>query len=99
MPLLFSLHLSSHREGFGKPFVRAVERGLVGVYRAGKPYGPDRAAIREALPHYYRKAFDRADGTFWLTEGTENFHVDLRDARGRYLNRVYAMAYDFDPGT
>jgi len=42
---------------------------------------PDRDAIRAALPHYWRKAFDRA--AVWHTSDTLHAGVTLHSAAGR----------------
>ena len=59
---------------------------LVGTWVDGRPWLPDPAAFRAALPFRWRKAFDR-DGAFWHGEGSA--YVTLRDRRGRYLATVY----------
>lgn len=65
--------------------------GLVGDWHAGKLYRPDNAALRAALPHRWRKAFDRSQ--LWHVENaarrSEGFRVPLHSARGRYLATVY----------
>lgn len=115
MPTLYSMHLSRHVDGFGKPSVPAViAPALSGHYGEDERdiVQPDRAAIREALPHYYRKAFDRA-GSFWFPKDTITFdrsvspwvskgskaaaYVALYSTRGRWLNTVYAIPYSFNP--
>jgi hypothetical protein len=96
MALHFQLMTGSRIRGFGKPVVKAAERGLTGVYREGKPYGPDMSAVRECLPFRFRKAFDRAGGTWWFISGEEEraSYVTLRDRRGKYLATIYANAVD-----
>lgn len=100
--LLYTLCLSRHVPLFGKPSVRAKEQGLIGHYRDKKPYAPDPEAVREALPYRYRKAFDRSGGQFGFyadPPGKEGpCTLTLRNARGGYLNTLYAFPYDFDPG-
>lgn len=96
MVLLFELTLSKPVKGFSAT-VGAQPSGLVGVYRQGVPYEPDRAAIRAALPHYYRAAFDRNKGSFWFERDREecNAYLTLYDRRGKHLNTIYANAYDY----
>lgn len=98
MPLLYSLHLSRHINGFGKPSVRSVQAMLAGhqCSETRETVRPDATAVRDALPHYYRKAFDRTGGMFWFSsEADKPAHLTLRDRRGRYLNTVYALPYQF----
>jgi len=89
----------------------AVVRGMEDsdTFRAyhlhnGKHYVPDYAAIRAALPHYYRAAFDRAKNRFWysMTLARELNHVIYRDnacnvqlytTRGKLIGTVYATPY------
>lgn len=100
MALLFSLHLSHHVDGFGKPSVHARPAGIVGHYVDGVPYQPDRDAVRAALPHYWRKAFDRTNGTWWFNkhDATMPATLSFSDRRGRYLNTLYAIPYQFSAG-
>jgi hypothetical protein len=99
MTLLFNLALSRHIKGFGKPSVHCTERALTGVYVGDKPYGPNNEEVRNCLPHRYRKAFDRAQGVWWFDKDKPEVaaYCTLRDYRGRYLNTVYANAYEFTP--
>ena len=97
MALHFQLFAGGTRlKGFGKPVVHAVERGLTGVYRDGVPYGPNLTEVRECLPYRFRKAFDRANGTWWFVSGEEEkaSYTTLRDRRGKYLATIYANAVD-----
>jgi hypothetical protein len=69
----------------------------------GKHLRPDYAAIRQALPHYHRKAFDRAGGWWFpLTMRQAISHciivdnacsLTLTDRRGRLLGTIYAIPY------
>lgn len=89
----YCLHLSRHVDRFGKPFAPAVPAMLCGHLDSdsGAIVSPDAAAVRSALPHYWRKAFDRA-GSFWFPkDGNGAAHVALHDSRGRYRNTVYAI--------
>lgn len=99
MPLLFSLHLSKGRAGFGKPRVAGVNADLAGhlctetnTLRMPKPDD-----VLQALPHYYRKAFERAAKRFWFPSDARTPYVHLCDSRGKYLNTLYAIPYQF-PG-
>lgn len=77
--------------GFKGANVQAVEAGLVGFYHGGKPWTPDRTAIRALLPHRWRAAFDRAGG-FWSDahHNATPAYVHVTDRRGRHLTTVYA---------
>lgn len=103
MATLYSLHFGRHPKGFGKPCVKAVRAKLAGNLcpETGEIVRPDTQAVREALPHYYRAAFDRAIG-FWFRSvpGGDCFkpaYVTLRNSRGKYLNTLYAIPYSFTP--
>lgn len=72
----------------------------------GKHLVPDYAAIREALPHQHRKAYDRA-GRWWfpvtlhselsgLPDQRNACSRTLRDAKGRLLGTLYATPYLYD---
>jgi hypothetical protein len=81
--------------GFKGGRVPAVEAGLVGVWRDGKPWTPDRAAVRALLPAAWRAAFDRS-GAFWFdkSDPTRPAYLHLRDTRGRRRTTIYANATD-----
>lgn len=106
MTLLFSLHLSSNKKGFGKPSVRGEPSALIGVWdsKQRKLVKPCAESVRAALPHYYRKAFDRSGGNFWFNkhalgikqEKASAPYLHLRDSRGRWINTIYAIPYDFE---
>lgn len=96
MTLLFDLRLSHHKAGFGKPCVAAEAAQLVGWWHEGSPHRPNNADARQALPHYYRKAYDR--GVWWFDHyHSASPYMTLRDARGGYLNTLYAKPRDFNP--
>lgn len=69
----------------------------------GKHYIPDYAAIRAAIPHYHRKAFDRAASWFYpltmhsalsgLLDKLNSCNLTMRDSRGRLLGTIYATPY------
>lgn len=88
----YSIHLSRAPGNWQKRRVPAVQAMLVGHYENGNAYKPDREAVRAALPAMYRKAFDR-DGAFWYDndDNTKAAYSTLHDARGRYLNTIYAI--------
>lgn len=87
MTTLYALHLSTSKPGMVKGPVKGETLGLVET--------PHRASVRECLPHYYRKALDRA-GAFWRSkhDDTKPQYVTLYNARGRYLNTLYAIPYE-----
>jgi len=91
---VYVLHLSKSRDGFGKPRVPALRSAYTGhwIEETQTTVKPDMAAIRAALPHYYRKAFDRAFGLWFDKHNNEApAYITLKDARGRYLNTVYCL--------
>ncbi len=62
----FLLLWSGHVPGMKKARIPAVEHnGFCGVHRGGKLWIPDRDAIRAALPHKFRAAFDRDSKFMW----------------------------------
>ena len=73
--------------------VSAAGAGLIGTYVDGKPYVPDAAAFRAALPYRWRKAFAR-DGAFWHDKHSDKAgcRTTLRDNRGRYIATIYCFA-------
>jgi hypothetical protein len=116
MPLLFSIHATPSPEGFGKPSVPAVApQGITGLYdeATDSVVVPDLAALREALPYRWRKAFDRAAPGFWYdkTPGARMTadrlkgappHMTLYRYRrgptlGPTLATIYAIPYRFEP--
>lgn len=91
--------------------VRAVkDSGALRAYHLldGEHLVPDYAAIRAALPHYHRKAFDRA-GPWWFPltlhsalstqlDWRNAASLALRDSKGRPLGVLFATPYMFDCG-
>ena len=72
----------------------------------GKHLTPDYAAIRAAIPHYHRKAFDRA-GKWWfpltlhsalsgIPDAKNSAGLTLHDSKGRILGTLYATPYLYD---
>ena len=106
MILLYSIHLGRHIKGFGKPAVKSVRATIAGHLdpETGEIVRPDMDAIRDCLPHYYRKAFDRTGKAMWFPKEPGAAHpsgsayVALRDSRGRYLNTIYAIPCQFNAG-
>lgn len=109
MQMLFNMSFSKAVKGIGKPCIKSVpnETGLLGYYHkeTGKLLIPHWDSIREALPHYYRKAFDRIErNDFWYSDylpGSEikkPCYIILRDSKGYELNRVYFMPYYYRDG-
>lgn len=108
MTWLYEISASRKISGFGRPTVKAIPAiGITGhsvTLGEGEGAGlvtPDLSAIRDALPHQYRKAFDRA-GRFWFQVGADGAqtlecYLTLRDSRGRHLNTIWARLYDFQP--
>lgn len=98
MPIEYVLHLSKSRRGFHKPRIGREKAMLAGHLEPGtnEIVGPDQAAVRAALPHYYRKAFDRSGIRFWFREerGSGRLrpaYMTLYSKRMKYLNTVYAI--------
>lgn len=101
MTTLYTLQLSTHKKGFGKPSVHCVpSQGMLGNLcpETRAIVKPDSDAVREALPHYYRKAFDRANNAWWFTQGEvfKPIYMTLNDSRGHRLNTLYAIPYTFN---
>jgi hypothetical protein len=90
-PLHFVLNLNKPVRGFTKARIPAVPAPLVGVWHAGETWRPDSDAVKAALPHYYRVAWDRAGGTFWV-DADGHFSAD-----GRWHGVMpYTPLYDKD---
>ena len=72
----------------------------------GKHLVPDYAAIRDALPHYHRKAFDRIRNWWFpvtlhsdlsgILDMKNACNAQLHDSKGRLLGTIYATPYLFD---
>ena len=103
------LHLRPHE--YFVACVKAVEDD--DAFRAyhldnGKHLTPDYTAIRAAIPHYHRKAFDRAGGWRFpltlnsalsgITDAKNAASLTLNDSRGRLLGTLYATPYLYDRG-
>lgn len=91
---LYTLHLSTHKAGMVKGPVDTV--APVGVLfdldDNGNQVVPDRDAVAQCLPHFYRKPFARAGLS--QVSGREGFYYTLYNSRGAYLNTVYAVPYN-----
>ena len=83
--VLFSLHLSRHIDGFGKPSVKSVLNE--------KYLEPNKEDIKHCLPYYYKKAFDRKNTLIRYTDGS--YSISLYTTKGKYMNTVYAIPYEF----
>lgn len=68
--------------------VDGEECALVGTWHDGKPWRPNKAQFRAALPARWRAAFDR-EQSFWHVEGKPQCHISLSDRRGKYLATIY----------
>ena len=87
----FLLLWSGNRRGMKKARIAGVEsRGIAGIWRNGKLYTPDRAAIRAALPFRYRAAMDR-DPCIWFDAHHDDraATMHLYSSRGKELVQLY----------
>lgn len=101
MTMLYSVHLSRNTQGATKASVHAVQADLAGHLseETGELIKPDPQAVSDALPWYYRKAFERAGRSFWYyTDGRGPATCVLYSTRGHYLNTIYAIPYSFKAG-
>jgi hypothetical protein len=105
--------LHSQHSEFNVATVRSLESDAFTSYHFDKEDGkhlePDYAAIRAALPHQWRKAFDRIN-MWWfpvsliepLTASPNNRNwcsATLFDSRGNLIGSLYAVPYVFNPVT
>lgn len=69
------------------------ECAIVGTWHDGKPYAPNKAAFRAALPYRWCAAFDREGEfvPFWHDRYAPQCRVNLADRRGRYLATIYCQ--------
>lgn len=78
-----------------KFYVDGVESAIAGTWHDGKPWTPNKAQFRAALPARWRKAFDRecANGiAFWHEKnGRAQCHISLSNRRGKYLATIYCQ--------
>jgi hypothetical protein len=83
----FVLHLSRDVPGMRKARVSSEQPGM--------HVRPVSTETRKALPFQYRAAFDRANDTWWQnkhdTSDNPPLYLELRSARGKYLNTVHAI--------
>lgn len=63
--------------------------GMTGVLHEGKLVVADRAAIRSALPHQWRKAFDRSQ--LWWSNEAPRASATLYGSRDEVLARLYIV--------
>lgn len=73
---------------------------------SGKHIVPDYGAIREAIPQYHRKSFDRAGAWFFpltlhsslsgILDKLNAASFTLHDSKGRLLGTLYATPYLYD---
>jgi hypothetical protein len=80
--------------------VHAVESpGIAGVYDpvSGKICVPDPDAIRQALPHQWRAAWDRQKLGFWYREQNSMAHKELYRSTGERLATIWVRAYYLEP--
>lgn len=79
-------------------------------YDEGRHLEPDYAAIREAIPHQWRKAYDKTPKAWWypatlhsrLTgqlDGRNACHRTLYGAKGRRIGTIIAIPYLYSRGT
>lgn len=98
MPLLWSVHATPSPRGFGKPCVRSVPAALSGVFDPREKGGngdimrPDYDAIREALPHQWRKAWDTRGASMWFDK-----HGRMDDS-GKYVGQTPYVRLQFQAG-
>ena len=73
--------------------VRAVPpTGIVGHWTGEEILTPDTTALREALPHYWRKALDRSSGNFWFDRANnECCHLTLHFPRADSVTLVATL--------
>lgn len=100
MTMLYSIHLGRSTQGATKASVRTVRADLAGHLseETGELIKPDPQAVADALPWYYRRAFERARQAFaFYSDDRGPATCTLYSARGRYLNTIYAIPYSFKP--
>lgn len=86
----YAIELHRHGVVIDRFTVAARERGVVGNYHKGKPYGPDESQVLKGLPYRYRKAFERGSG-FWCTHLSDVQRADLnRKSDGAAMGSVFA---------
>lgn len=94
MPRFFCMINGTPRNVRNMKFhVDAEECAIVGTWHAGKPWQPNRAQFRAALPARWRPAFDR-ESHFWHDSVAGSVkkgqcRISLSDRRGLYLATIY----------
>jgi len=90
---MFKVELQRHGAQMWRAECKAERAALRGVYALlnGKTECllPDSQALRDLLPHQYRKAFDRA-ALWWTQEYSDVIRMDLRDYRGFPMGSLFA---------
>ena len=87
--LTYEIEFHSHGVLRRKFKVQAIERGVIGNYLNGVPYGPDESAVVDGLPFHVRKAASRA--LFWCTNMSDVQRMDLnRKSDGAALGSIFA---------
>ena len=97
MPMLFEVTASAGRI---IATVYAVETpGIAGIYDpvSGKICVPDPDAIRQALPHQWRAAWDRQKNGFWYREKNSMAHKEIYRSTGARLATIWVRAYYLEP--
>jgi len=98
--LTYRVYLARDVRGFRECYADTEPaQGLHCHFDRGKRVQPNTEAIRACLPHYYRKAFDKACTTIWWRNVGLGYVKDdgvfweLYDAKGKWLNTVFAEIY------
>ena len=95
MTILYRVELLRPKSGFGKGSVHSVAPVGINFHVVdGTPVYPDMLAVKEAIPHNYRKALERA-GQPWFdkTDAVAPATITLRDTTGTYMNTVVLTPY------
>jgi hypothetical protein len=93
MTLTYTVQFNSGGIMRFKAEVPAKPVGIVGDYHNGTPYQPDTDDVRAALPHAYRRAFDRA-ALWWQQNSMSGRHMplmrELYGVNGKPLGTLFA---------
>lgn len=104
MTMFYTITSGKRTAGLAKGPVRAVETAGAGHaahlnQETGKLCVPRDLSVRECLPHYWRKAWDRvaASSFTFISEIGETRHHScykpLHDSKGRYITTIYAAPF------